>query len=151
MRFYYVFYVFHQYLVEYDTDGNPVNENKEIGVYTKRELANNAVNRFIVLPGFKDYPNGFHVCKRRCYYSNTNRRLSCCSIVSVFSPYHEYYIPQENCDVVTRGAFYEEKEAAEKIVDEWKNGTVLKKYPDGFSVVEYKLNEDIRFWNEGFC
>ena len=50
-----------QHVREYDDgEGEDV---KLIGVYSTEENANATIRRFLKLPGFRDYPNGFHVSK----------------------------------------------------------------------------------------
>ena len=147
MRFFYVYYVYHQYTEEYDSVGDPVYNTKEIGLYTDKMKAAEAVKRFSRLEGFVNYPDGFHVERRRCY---TNRDPLSRTGDCVFSPYHEYYVTSENYDVWTRGRFYAERDEALKELEEWKLDAVMKLYPEGFSVMEYVLDEDIRLWSEGF-
>ena len=64
-RYCYLYHVIHQYYVETDTDGSPINETKEIGLYTTKLLANQAVERYKVLPGFRDYPDCFSIRRQR--------------------------------------------------------------------------------------
>ena len=148
-KYCYVFLVMHQYTVEYDADNVPIHETKEIGLYSKKELADAAVKRFSGLVGFSSYPNDFHVMKRRCYYHD---QASCHpkSKAAVYRPYHEYYIPQEDCDFITHGAFFVDKEAVEAVLEDWKKDKELAEYPEGFAVIEYTVDEDIRLWSEGF-
>ena len=46
-RYCYLYHVTHQYFVEMDTDGRPINETKEIGLYTTMPLANQAVEGYM--------------------------------------------------------------------------------------------------------
>ncbi len=147
MRYCYVYYVFHRYTECFDSAGDPVHETKEIGLYSRKAAAEAAVARFRGLEGFSDHPDGFQIQKRRCYTAGTP---SVHAGDEVYSPYHEYYVEPEDYDVVTRGRFWKEKEEALKELDEWKRDNVMKLYPEGFNVIDYTVDRDIRLWSEGF-
>ena len=149
MKYLFVFYVYHQYISDFDKKGDPIYEKKEIGLYSNKKNAKDAVKRFQILPGFSKYKDGFQICKKRCYVK-TNQKVSVSHMKIVFSPYHEYYLPAEECDIVTRGAFYQDREEAQEELDKWKNEKKFSKYPEGFNIIEYTIDRDIRFWSEGF-
>lgn len=143
----YVFYVTHQYFVEIDADGDCVNEVKEIGVYSRKRLAEQAIRRFAGLPGFVKHPDGFTIAKQRCYLQHASRVSE---LRMVYAPYHEQYLPASDCDEVTRGAFFEAADEAEWVLQEWRKQPKFAGAEDGYAVMEYALDEDIRFWSEGF-
>ncbi len=146
-RYCYVFFVIHQYVVEQDRDGGPIHETKEIGVYSTRKLARDAVRRFMPLPGFVDYPNGFVILRERCYLRDLTDKKD---LRTVYLPYFEKYLAEEDCDFVTRGAFFESSLDAEDVIQSWKSEPQSAGHEEGFAVVEYTLNQDLRLWNEGF-
>ena len=148
-KYFYIWHVTHQYADGFDPEGKPYSETKEIGVYGSRRLAEQAVGRFRDLPGFRDRPEGFRIRKCRCILSGGAEQAAF-PPAAVFRPYHEFFIPEENCDMVTRGRFYVYREEAEKELALWKEDPALQKHPDGFAVLEFRLNEDGRFWSEGF-
>lgn len=148
-KYCYVYLVMHQYTVEYDADNLPIHDTKEIGLYSKKELADAAVKRFSGLVGFSSYPNDFHMMKRRCYYDDQSSwKLT--SKATVYRPYHEYYIPQEDCDFITRGAFFANRDEADAVLEDWKKDKALAEHPEGFAVIDYTVDTDIRLWSEGF-
>ncbi|MCW7471695.1 DUF7336 domain-containing protein [Leptospira kanakyensis] len=53
MKFIYI--LNHSYIVD------DIEETKFLGAYSSKEKAQNAIKRFILLPGFKDRPNDFHL------------------------------------------------------------------------------------------
>lgn len=67
MKYFYVWYVYHQYVVCCDNAHQPVHETKTIGVNTQYRLAEQAVEQIRSKPGFTDYPEGFRISKKRCY------------------------------------------------------------------------------------
>lgn len=52
-----VYILFHSY----ELDDNE--EIKILGVYSNEILANENIVKYLNLPGFKDYPDGFHIDK----------------------------------------------------------------------------------------
>ena len=105
------------------------------------------MERFRPLQGFSEHPDGFRIQKRRCCAAEAP---SVHAGDTVYAPYHEYYVASEDYDVVSRGRFWKEKEAAAKELEEWKRDAVMKLYPEGFNVLEYTVDKDIRLWSEGF-
>jgi len=51
-----VFNLCHEYVME-----NGEDEVKELGVYSSREKAQEAITRYWSLPGFRDHPDGFKI------------------------------------------------------------------------------------------
>ena len=50
-----------QHSYEYEYEGETFEEIKTIAIYSTREKAQHAANHYKVLPGFKDYPDGFSI------------------------------------------------------------------------------------------
>lgn len=145
-RYCYLYHVTHQYFVKTDTDGSPINETKDIGLYTTKPLAKQAVERFKTLPGFCDYPDCFSVTKQRCYLQKAESRNQ---LSTIYSPYHEVYLPASDCDLVTTGCLFDTHEEAAEVLEEWKASGVCAGGEENFGVIEYQLNMD-SFWREGF-
>ncbi|MBR2718673.1 MAG: hypothetical protein IKB78_05165 [Clostridia bacterium] len=145
-RYCYLYHVTHQYLVETDTDGSPINETKEIGLYTTKMLANQAIERFKALPGFCDYPECFSIAKQRCYLKKAESRDQ---LSVIYSPYHEVYLPDSDCDLVTTGCLFDTHEEATEVLEEWKASGICVGGEENFNVLEYQINGD-GFWREGF-
>lgn len=145
-RYCYLYHVIHQYYVETDTDGSPINETKEIGLYTTKLLANQAVERYKVLPGFRDYPDCFSIRRQRCYVRQAESRDQ---LSVIYSPYHEVYLPDSYCDLVTTGCLFDTHEEAAEVLEEWKASGSFSGGEENFGVIEYWINEDSS-WREGF-
>lgn len=146
-RYCYVFYVTHKYTVLIDKDGDDINEIKEIGVYSTKRQAQSAIQRFSILPGFSSYPNGFMISKERCYFQDQTQKEN---LHIIYSPYHERYLADSDCDYCTRGAFFESALDAEKVINDWRTNPKFSGSEEGFATIEYVVNQDIRLWNEGF-
>lgn len=148
-KYFYVFYVFHSHIVSDDLDTQPIYDEKDIGLYSTQKNANNAVNRFKYLPGFVQFPNHFHIQRRRCYIADKRIENKQKNTI-IYMPYHEFYDSEKDYDSVTKGCFFLEKNEAEKIIEEWKKDRILSQYPEGFNILEYKLDSDNILWSEGF-
>ncbi len=146
-KYCYIFYVIHQYAAAADKVGAPICETKEIGVYSTMNKAREAVRRFAGLPGFASYPNDFIISKRKCYLRDRTEKEI---LFKVYSPYHEKYLPEEDCDDITRGAFFADAAQAEEVVQQWMRKPRFIGHEAGFNVIEYAVDQDIRFWSEGF-
>lgn len=146
-KYCYVFYVTHKYLVMVDADGVNVNEVKELGVYSSKQLAQHAIERFSSLPGFSAYPDGFAIAKERCYFSTSENKAD---LVVLYSPYYEEYLPESDCDYYERGSFFEAKADAEAIIQKWKEATDSSRTNGEYATIEYALDKDIGMWSEGF-
>lgn len=142
----YLYHVTHQYFVELDTDGSPINEAKEIGLYTTKQFANQAIERFKTLPGFRDYPDCFSIAKQRCYLQRAESRDQ---LSIIYSPYHEVYLPNSDCDLVTTGCLFDTHEEAAAVLEAWKASGSCIGGDESYNVIEYQINED-SFWREGF-
>ncbi len=51
-----VYHLWHEYVME-----NGEDEVKELGLYSSRENAQEAITRYWSLPGFRDHPDGFKI------------------------------------------------------------------------------------------
>lgn len=50
------------YLLQHEREDEAGYENvKVIGIYSTEELANDAIKALSILPGFRDYPDGFSI------------------------------------------------------------------------------------------
>jgi hypothetical protein len=65
----FVYLVQHSYEVG---ENGEFNEVKLIGVYSTQEKAEEAVDRYKEIPGFKNYLNGFHIGKHEINKDNWN-------------------------------------------------------------------------------
>ena len=135
-KYCYVFYVTHKYLVMVDSDGDDINEVKEIGVYSSRKLAQCAIQRFSNLPGFSSYPDGFIITKERCYFSTSDKKAD---LSYLYSPYYEEYLAESDCDYVQRGLFFEAQSDAEKVIEEWKKSSGSAHNKGEYAAVEYNI------------
>ena len=146
-RYCYVFYVTHKYFVMVDVDGVDINEVKEIGVYSSRQLAQRAIQRFSNLPGFSSYPDGFSIARERCYFQTSNKKTD---LSVLYSPYYEEYVSESDCDYCKRGVFFEAKADAEAVIQEWKKAADVAHTNGEYATIDYVLDQDIRMWSEGF-
>lgn len=147
VKYCYVFYVTHKYLVTVDSDGDDINEVHEIGVYSSRQLAQRAIQRFSTLPGFSSYPEGFVIEKECCYFSTSDNKAD---LFYLYSPYYEEYLAEEDCDYIKRGKFFEAKSEAEAVIEKWKKSSHSAHKNGEYAAIEYILDKDIRLWSEGF-
>ena len=147
-KYVYLFEVIHHHIIEMDHQNQPICDSKFIGLYCHKKQAESAVERFKTLPGFVLYPSGFCISRKACYISDGYVQKM--PGAKVYMPYHEYYIPEEDCDYCTRGNYFYSRQEAEKVLDQWKNDKILSLYPEGFSICEYTLDFDCVIWNEGF-
>lgn len=146
-KYCFMFLVLHRYIAEMDKDGEPIYEEKEIGVYSTKKKALAAVKRFSNLPGFSSYPDGFIISRKQCYFHSQIKKND---LRVVYSPYHETYLPDEDCDFVTEGVFFESVQDVEAVIQEWKSSPKFTGHEDGFHINEHIIDQDICFWNEGF-
>lgn len=49
------------YLLEHLRDEDDERTSKNCGIYSSREEARSAIQRLVLQPGFKDFPNGFSI------------------------------------------------------------------------------------------
>ena len=147
-KYVYLFEVIHRHIIEMDHQNQPICDSKFIGLYSHKKQAESAVERFKTLPGFVLYPSGFCISRKACYISDGYVQKM--PGAKVYMPYHEYYIPEEDCDYCTRGNYFYSRQEAEKVLDQWKNDKILSLHPKGFSICEYTLDFDCVIWNEGF-
>lgn len=146
-KYCYVFYVTHKYLVMVDSDGVDINEVKEIGVYSSRQRAQQAIQRFSTLPGFSSYPEGFAIAKERCYFCTSDKKSD---LLYLFSPYYEEYLAEADCDYYKRGSFFEAESDAEAVIEKWKEASNSAHTNGEYATIEYTLDKDIGMWSEGF-
>lgn len=146
-KYCYVFYVTHKYFVMIDSDGVDINEVKEIGVYSSRQLAQRAIQRFSNLPGFSSYPESFVITKVRCYFSTSDNKAD---LLHLYSPYYEEYLAESDCDYYERGDFFEAESDAEAVIQKWKESSDSVHTNGEYATIEYVLDKDIRVWSEGF-
>ena len=147
-RYVYLFEVVHHHIIEMDNQNHPIYDSKFIGLYSHKKQAELAVLKFKSLPGFILYPTGFCISRKPCYISDTYVQKMSGAIV--YMPYHEYYIPEEQCDYCTRGNYFYSRREAEEVLNQWKNDKVLSLQQEGFAICEYTLDFDSVIWNEGF-
>ncbi len=57
----YVYQLLHHHKVEKDTDGSWICDTKEIGIYSTRKKAEETIERYKSITGFKDYPDDFEI------------------------------------------------------------------------------------------
>ena len=148
-KYFYVYYVFHNRIIGNDPVGQPIYDEKDIGLYSTQKNADNAVNHFKYLPGFVQFPNDFHIQRRRCYVADKKGKTKQNNTV-IYMPYHECYDSENDYDSVTKGCFFLDKNEAEKVIEEWKKDHILSQHPEGFNILEYKLDSDNILWSEGF-
>lgn len=51
------------YLLQHCYEINNCEEIKTIGIYSTEEIAQDVIRKIILLPGFKDFPESFHIDK----------------------------------------------------------------------------------------
>ena len=146
-RYCYFFHLLHTYVTETDALGDEIRETKELGVYSSLRKAKEAMERFRPLSGFCLYPDGFILQKIRC-------SLTLCPskgvVTTVYMPYHERYLPESDCDYVTRGGLHDTAESAQRELLSWQRDPGFVWCEEGTNILEYTVDEDSRFWCEGF-
>lgn len=120
-KYVYLFEVIHHHIIEMDHQNQPICDSKFIGLYSHKKQAESAVERFKTLPGFVLYPSGFFINRKVCYISD--ECVQKMPGTKVYMPYHEYYIPEEDCDYCTRGNYFT---AGKKPRRCWINGRTIR-------------------------
>lgn len=146
---------------------------KLLGIYSTRGKAKSAINYYITLPGFKDYPDGFYINEyeldKNCYKSGFRLPKWITSIKGYVGK------DDDNCQetdkniifLLQHGYAYTDKEGIEceetrilGIYSTWKKGISAKQYyktlpgfkdlPNNcFYLGDYLLNEPT-IWGGGF-
>lgn len=60
----------------------------------------------------------------------------------IYSPYHEEYLPDSDCDLVTSSCLFDTHEEAAAVLEEWKASGSLAGGEECFGVLEYQINVD---------
>lgn len=144
MRYRYIFVLQHARIVAQDRDGLPICDIKELGVFSQRKKAEAAIAYFLDLPGFSDYRDDFRIIKARLYLGAQESRGM------TYQVDHEYYIEEEDCDVITHLGYFTDYADAERCIEKMKNEPKFRKYPDGFGIGEGKVDELCPLWAQGF-
>lgn len=148
MRFKYIYILYHSRIVDFDNEGAPIVDRKDLGCYLKKSKALEAVERYKRLPGFCEYPEDFEIDKRRIYFDgkdNGNIEFD-----QVYMVEHEFEDESNNCEVVTRIGVYADKKDAINEKEELMSKPPFSRHPNGFVIYEEILDEDAIIWNEGF-
>ena len=111
-----------------------------LGFFDSKDIINKALIQYKQQPGFRDYPNNFSITR---YDLDIITK-------KVFYVQHEYYLANENCDIITEVGLFASREKAIQHVQalKLKNSPLSIANPDGFSIDDYSINEC--FWQEGF-
>ena len=132
--------LFHSYITK-------IVENEEytssflLGFYDSLSYVESRIDYYKTQPGFKDHPDGFLIVS----YDFEG------DLKEVFYVDHEYYLPEEDCYVITEiGLFATKEEAIQAIENLRKENSILFTFnADGFVIEKYLINESM--WLEGFC
>lgn len=131
--------LFHSYITK-------IVENEEytssflLGFYDSLSYVESRIDYYKTQPGFKDHPDGFQIES----YEFEN------DLTEVYYVDHEYYLPEEGCDVITEiGLFATKKEAMQAVEYLRKENSSLFTFnAEGFVIEKYLVNESM--WIEGF-
>jgi len=145
--FCYFFYLSHAHICCLDSNGEAIFDRKDIGIYNTLNRAEAAMIKFRQLPGFSAYPDDFLIRRMRCNLTGHGRKAD---IETVYMPYHERYISDEDCDYVTRGNLYDNSDEARSELLSWSTEKGFQWCEEGANVLEFAINADSRFWSEGF-
>lgn len=143
----YFFHLQHSYVTETDASGDEVREHKEIGIYSTLRRAREALERFRPLPGFCSHPDDFVLQRTRCRLSGSRSKSD---VTVAYMPYHERYLPESDCDYVTRGDLFDSPEEAQAQLMQWRSEPGFIWCEEGAGIAEYIIDQDSRFWGEGF-
>lgn len=135
----------HKRLIESDPDGENAYSTILLGFFSSELKVKDAIGFYLNKAGFKDFPDDFKI---KTVYADVDDFNSAAGDFadSVFYLAHEY--SDGEYDRVSDLGFYSSSENAEKALIKYKAEDEYKKYPDGFSVDEYRIDETE--WNEGF-
>ncbi len=134
------------YLVEHAyVPGDGLPRVKRIGLFATRTAAKAAVARVCDAPGFRDHPEGFTI---RCRQVQLPEGTVKSDLREVYYPWHEFYDPENDCDVVTEGPFFAREEDARSALDTMRRECGLTAYKTGFDVGSCIIGQAC--WAEGF-
>ena len=131
------------YKLENKYFSDPANEISKcflIGFFDSMKIINSVISNYKQLPGFCDHIKDFIVTE----YTVQSRTKY------VYHVVHEYYLEEENLDMVTEiGVFYSKKAAQESIFELRKNNDELCRIDDsGFDIAKHRINDS--YWGEGY-
>ncbi len=124
-----------------------MSEHEDICIYSSKARALEAIRRFRTLPGCSSYPDAIIIIRQRCTLQTTATKAD---LQTVFLPYHERYLADEDCDYVTRGTLFDHYDAAHAELQSWRHDPGFIWNDDGANVIEFTIDLDSTFWNEGF-
>lgn len=148
MKYKNIYLVYHSYITDYTDDKLPISERKDIGFYSNKSKARDAIQRHIDLPGFNLYPNNFVIEKKRVYLGEDYKDNV--GLASIYSLEHESKDIENDCYDVTRIGIFANKDDAIN-----KKKLLISKppymyYPNGFDIFEETIDEDVIIWYQGF-
>ena len=130
--------------IDFET-GEEICDTKMLGFFSSKEKCNESIKEYLLQPGFKDYPERFFIEKVYADIDDYNDK------VGHFDKY-VYYLSHEwydgEYDYQTHFGYYSSLKKAKKAKEMYKKETEFIKYPDGFDIGKYLINE--REWKEGF-
>ena len=135
----YLFQLLHERIVGLAPDGDEILDKKELGLYSSRANAMAAQQSYAALTGFRDYPDGFSIKRRRICLKDGVQLLPGMPI------YHLTHARDAgDYDVITDMGFFASTEAAELAAKGTEDaGACL--------IGELLLDAGNPYWSEGFC
>ena len=138
-HFLYFFHVEFRY-----KDEENANHCFDIGYFSSKQKAMDALERVKDKPGFCDSGGNFTISKCRVYFSQKNVQKENCTI---FELYHEF-LDDEGFDNYTYWGPFATRAEAEEAYDANKAQYPFSLYPDNFEICDIKV--DLYGWREGF-
>lgn len=135
----------HKRIVESHADGENIYSTMLLGFFSSKIKSKEAIQFYLNLPGYKDYPNDFKI---KAVYADVDDFSSVVGNFneSVFHLSHEY--SDGEYDYISDLGFYSSNEKAVAAMVRYKTKGCYIKYPQGFSIDEYRIND--MEWTEGF-
>ena len=149
MRYSYLFQLLHIKTLEIRAS-DIVTDKKELGLYSSLQAARSAQARYSNLIGFVDFPNDFHILKRRVYLAACHTKLL--PGIPIYLLKNEFY--EDDYDIVTDFGFYtgmdEAKAAVLQLSSYHRKGKSYLSDPTNYTIGELNLDIDNPYWSEGF-
>ena len=140
-----VYFLSHYHIVEYDQNNEEVGDTKHLGFFSSKELCLDAIEFYKTLEGFRDYPDGFVIDRKRVDVNDFNN-VSSHYTDKVYQLTHEWY--DGEYDYISELGCYSTYEKAKIAQSLYENEEEFEEHKEGFCIDECRINQ--RDWIEGF-
>lgn len=118
------------------------NDIKALGFFPSYKKALETIPYYQAITGFCDFPDNFSIKKFRVHGMSQHR------VTDIFCLTHEYEDEYHYQDISTYLGVYSTPKIAEQALAQYRRIKRFKRYPNGFCIDKWTLNQ--KEWCEGF-